>query len=361
MFYPYLRPLLFSLDSERAHKLALHALALLQKSSAAAAPPLRDARLEQELWGLRFPNPVGLAAGYDKNAIAPLAWHVLGFGFAELGTITAKAQPGNPQPRIFRLPQDSALINRLGFNNDGAEAVAKRLQRLLPSGRRRPIPLGLNIGKSKVTPLEQAMEDYVASCERLLPFAEYLVVNVSSPNTPELRKLQEPERLQRLLEALQATSRRVAEQHQTATKPLLVKIAPDLTDAEVREIAQVALSCGVAGLIATNTTITRPPTLRSSLKEEGGLSGKPVAPRALEVLRLLFRTVEGKLPLIGVGGIFSADDAYARMRAGASLVQVYTGLIYEGPLLPRRIVQGLRMLVARDGLTHIRDAVGRDA
>jgi dihydroorotate dehydrogenase len=153
----------------------------------------------------------------------------------------------------------------------------------------------------------------------------------------------------------------VAEQHQTATKPLLVKIAPDLTDAEVREIAQVALSCGVAGLIATNTTITRPPTLRSSLKEEGGLSGKPVAPRALEVLRLLFRTVEGKLPLIGVGGIFSADDAYARMRAGASLVQVYTGLIYEGPLLPRRIVQGLRMLVARDGQTHIRDAVGRDA
>ncbi len=360
MLYSYLRPLLFSFDSEQAHHLALQALTLMQRSGAIAAQPLREPRLEQELWGLRFPNPVGLAAGYDKNAAAPLAWHVLGFGFAELGTITAKAQPGNPQPRIFRLLQDQALINRLGFNNDGAAAIAKRLQRFLPPGRSRPIPLGFNIGKSKVTPLEQAVEDYLESCELLLPFADYLVVNVSSPNTPELRKLQEPERLQRLLEALLATAQRLAERRHTVKKPILVKIAPDLTDDEVREIAHVALATGVAGLIATNTTIMRPETLRSSIREEGGLSGKPVAPRALEVLRLLFRTVEGKLPLIGVGGIFSAGDAYVRIRAGASLVQIYTGLIYEGPMLPRRIVQGLRRLLARDGISHIRNAVGRD-
>lgn len=359
MLYPYLRPLFFSLDPEHAHHLVLNALKLLQQSGA-AAPPLSDPCLEQKLWGLRFSNPVGLAAGYDKNAAVPLVWHLLGFGFAELGTITAKAQPGNPKPRIFRLSQDQALINRLGFNNDGAAAVASRLKRFLPPGRSHPIPLGFNIGKSKVTPLEHAVEDYVESCELLLPFADYLVVNVSSPNTPELRKLQEADRLQRLLEALLAANRRLAEHNHSVMKPILVKIAPDLTDEEVREIAHVAQTTGVSGLIATNTTITRPETLRTPIKEEGGLSGKPVAARALEVLRLLFCTVEGKLPLIGVGGIFSAEDAYTRIRAGASLVQIYTGLIYEGPFLPRRIVHGLRALLARDRISHIREAVGRD-
>jgi dihydroorotate dehydrogenase len=211
-----------------------------------------------------------------------------------------------------------------------------------------------------VTPLEEAVDDYVESCERLFPFADYLVVNVSSPNTPDLRKLQEADRLQRLLEALIMANRRLAVQRQTYLKPVLVKIAPDLSDEEVVTIAQVAHTTGAAGLIATNTTIARPPTLRTAIREDGGLSGKPLALRALEVLRLLFRTVDGKLPLIGVGGIFSAEDAYTRIRAGASLVQVYTGLIYEGPFLPRRIVRGLRFLLMRDNCRHLRDAIGKD-
>lgn len=361
MLYPYLRPLLFSLDPEQAHHAALKAMGLWQKTGAAALAPLADPYLGQELWGLHFPNPVGLAAGYDKNAVAPLAWSALGFGFAELGTITARPQPGNPRPRIFRLERDQALINRLGFNNDGAHAVAARLTRTLPPGRSHPIPLGINIGKSKTTPLEQAAEDYVESLEQLFPFADYLVVNVSSPNTPELRKLQESARLQKLLEILIAANRRLALQRHTQPKPVLVKIAPDLSDEEVIDIAGIALATGVAGLIATNTTITRPLTLRTAIQEDGGLSGRPVAARALVVMRLLFRTVDGKLPLVGVGGIFSVEDAYARFCAGASLIQLYTGLIYQGPLLPRRIVRGLRMRVLTEGFAHIRDVVGRDA
>ncbi|HEV8711503.1 MAG TPA: quinone-dependent dihydroorotate dehydrogenase [Candidatus Binatia bacterium] len=358
MLYPFLRPLFFSLDPEQAHHLTLKSLKLLQASLIAPVQPLSDPRLSQELWGLRFPNPVGLAAGYDKNAQVPLAWHALGFGFAELGTVTAKAQVGNPKPRIFRLEKDAALINRLGFNNDGAVAIARRLAKLLPPGRPHPIPLGFNIGKSRVTPLEEAVDDYVESCERLFPFADYLVVNVSSPNTPDLRKLQESERLGRLLEALLVSNRRLADQSHAQPKPVLVKIAPDLQDEEVTEVARVSQAVGASGLIATNTTIARP-ALRSLSREEGGLSGQPLAKRALEVLRVLFRAVDGKLPLIGVGGIFSAEDAYARIRAGASLVQLYTGLIYEGPLLPRRLVRGLRDILAEEGCEHLHEAVGK--
>ena len=358
MLYPLLRPLLFSFDSERAHHFALDALKLLQ-TSRPLLPPLSDPRLHQELWGLHFPNPVGLAAGYDKNAAVPLAWSTLGFGFAELGTITAKAQPGNPKPRIFRLEQDEALINRLGFNNDGAAAVAQRLIKVLTPSRVHAIPLGFNIGKSKVTPLEEATSDYLESLERLFPFADYLVVNVSSPNTPELRKLQESERLGQLLEALQVSNRRLATHANIQQKPLLVKIAPDLSDEAVVELARVAQAVGVSGLIATNTTIARP-ALHTVIREDGGLSGKPLTQRATEVLRILFRTVDGKIPLIGVGGIFSAADAYARIRAGASLIQIYTGLIYQGPLLPRQIVRGLLNLLAKDGLSHVHEAVGKE-
>ena len=358
MLYPLLRRFFFAVDSERAHHLAIDALKVLQATTPSLSPP-SDARLSQTLWGVHFANPVGLAAGYDKNAAVPLAWSALGFGFAELGTITAKAQPGNPQPRIFRLQHDAALINRMGFNNDGATAVARRLARALPPHRSHPIPLGFNIGKSKVTPLEEAADDYVESLERLFPFADYLVVNVSSPNTPELRRLQEPDRLARLLETLRVRSQQLSRQAQRPPKPLLVKIAPDLTNEEVVEIARVVLAVGVSGLIATNTTLARP-GLRSTINEEGGLSGKPLTTRATEVLRVLFQAVEGKLPLIGVGGIFSAEDAYARIRAGASLVQLYTGLIYAGPLLARRIVHGLSRLLMRDAVPHLRDAVGKD-
>ncbi len=358
MLYPFLRPLFFSLDPEQAHHLVLNALKLLQASLVAPVPPPSDPRLRQELWGLRFPNPVGLAAGYDKNAQVPLAWSALGFGFAELGTVTAKAQAGNPKPRVFRLEKDAALINRLGFNNDGAVAVARRLTKLLPPDRPHPVPLGFNIGKSRVTPLEEAVDDYVESCERLFPFTDYLVVNVSSPNTPDLRKLQESERLGRLLEALLVTNRRLADQAHIQPKPVLVKIAPDLRDEEVTEIARVSQVAGASGLIATNTTLARP-ALRTPSREEGGLSGRPLAKRATEVLRVLFRAVDGKLPLIGVGGIFSAEDAYARICAGASLVQIYTGLIYEGPLLPRRIVHGLLDILTEEGFAHLHEAIGK--
>ncbi len=358
MLYSFLRPLAFTLDPERAHHLAIQALRLLQIAPASFSPPT-DHRLNQRLWGLHFPNPIGLAAGYDKNAAAPLAWSTLGFGFAELGTITAKAQLGNPKPRIFRLEQDEALINRLGFNNDGAVAITQRLKHVLPLGHSHAIPLGFNIGKSKVTPLDEAESDYVISLEQVFPFADYLVVNVSSPNTPDLRKLQEPERLGRLLDLLQTRGRQLAAQAKVTQKPLLVKIAPDLTDDEVREFARVSQSVGVSGLIATNTTTTRP-QLRTTIREEGGLSGKPLAARACEVLRVLYRAVDGKLPLIGVGGIFSAEDAYARICAGASLIQIYTGLIYRGPLLPHTIAHGLSSLLARDGINHLREAVGKN-
>ena len=355
MLYPFLRPLLFSLDPEHAHRLALQALHWVQAAPLQPSPP-SDPRLSQEVWGVRFPNPVGLAAGYDKNAEVPLAWPALGFGFAELGTLTAQAQPGNPKPRIFRLEKDRACINRLGFNNDGAAAAARRLGRLL-TGRQCPIPLGFNIGKSRTTPLEDAVNDYLESSALLLPFADYLVVNVSSPNTPELRKLQEVERLAKLLEALMMQATQLARQTDTTPKPIVVKIAPDLSEAEIQEIAKRALDIGIAGLIATNTTLDRP-GLRSPIDEVGGLSGRPLAERAAEVLRSLFQAVEGRLPLIGVGGIFSAADAYERICAGASLVQVYTGLIYEGPFLPRRIAHGLSRILDREGLSHIRDAVG---
>ena len=359
MLYPLLRPLFFSLDPEQAHHFAINTLQLLQASPLRSTPP-SNARLGQELWGLHFPNPIGLAAGYDKNAKVPLAWSALGFGFAELGTITAKGQPGNPKPRIFRLEQDQACINRLGFNNDGATTVAERLSRILPVGRPHPIPLGFNIGKSKITPLEDAVSDYVESAAQLLPFADYLVVNVSSPNTPELRKLQEVERLGQLLEALINQAKQLAEQTKTAQKPVLVKIAPDLDETQIAEIAKLALAVGISGLIATNTTIARP-ALRTAINEAGGLSGRPLTARATRVLRLIFQNVEGKLPLIGVGGIFSAADAYERVCAGASLIQVYTGLIYEGPFLARRIAHGLLDILDKQGIRHISEAVGKNA
>ena len=345
------RSALFTLDPETAHGLSIAAL------KSRLVPGCRadhDPRLAVTVAGLAFPNPLGMAAGYDKNAEVASELARLGFGFVEVGTLTPRPQSGNPKPRIFRLVKDHAVINRLGFNNQGHAVAHARI-----SGRHREGLLGINIGANKDS--DDRIADYVLGLERLSAYADYLVVNVSSPNTPELRKLQEPERLARLIETLLSTNRRLALQRRTQPKPLLVKIAPDLTDAEVTEIACLALSLGVSGLIATNTTIARPATLRTAIEQEGGLSGKPLAQRALEVLRLLFRAVEGKLPLIGVGGIFSAEDAYARLRAGASLVQLYTGLIYEGPFLPRRIVRGLRMRLRQNGLSHIRDAVGTDA
>ena len=350
MIYRLLRPLVFSLDPERAHRLAMTVAKLLDGAARSGlGAPKPDPILRQDLWGLHFVNPIGLAGGFDKSAHAPHAWGALGFGFAELGTITAEAQPGNPTPRIFRLAADEALINRLGFNNDGAEAVAAHLAH----GWRQPaIPLGINVGKSRVTPLERANEDYVRSLRALFRFADYVAINVSSPNTPGLRDLQAEDQLARLLADLAAANRELARTHGAPEKPLLVKISPDLGDDGVAAVVKIALAGGAAGLIATNTTLSRE-GLRTPIEESGGLSGRPLRARSTHVVRLLYQAAGAKLPIIAVGGIFDAGDAYEKLRAGASLVQLYTGLIYEGPFLVRRIARDLARRLRSEAVPHI--------
>jgi dihydroorotate dehydrogenase len=324
-----LRPLLFSLDAEVVHHLAM---GMLRLTGRALHPymPRRDPRLARTVFGVEFPNPVGLAAGFDKNAVALPAWQTLGFGHVEAGTITARAQPGNPRPRIFRVPEFAALINRLGFNNDGADAVAARLQRLKDDNRWPLIPVGINLGKSKVTPLEEATGDYLLSFQRLLQFGDYFVLNVSSPNTPGLRALQDRAALDTLLAHIQSRN--------TARRPVLVKIAPDLDWTAIEEILSLAQEHAIAGLIATNTTIDQG-SLPAQLRRQGGLSGHPLRARSTEIVR--FITERSALPVIAVGGIMTADDALEKFDAGAVLVQLYTGFIYEGPALIRDICQAL--------------------
>ena len=318
----------------------------------------RDPRLQQTLFGCRFANPLGLAAGFDKNGVAAGIWDRFGFGFAELGTITWQAQAGNPRPRLFRLAAERAALNRMGFNNDGARAVKRILeQQALPPPGQRPAVLGLNFGKSRLASLELAPDDYASSLELLASLADYAVVNVSSPNTPGLRDLQEESQLRRLVERL----RRLP-----ACPPLLVKIAPDLEDDAIDTIARLAYEEGLAGIIAVNTSQDRlglgerllAVTGRTLAEEAGGLSGRPLRARALEVLRRLRATAGPALPLIGVGGIDSAPIAWERITAGASLVQIYTGWIYEGPELVPTILEGLIQQLDRHGLRTIAEAVG---
>ncbi|WIX74909.1 quinone-dependent dihydroorotate dehydrogenase [Amycolatopsis carbonis] len=285
--------------------------------------------------GLRFPNRVGLAAGMDKNGRALTAWPALGFGFVEVGTVTRHAQPGNPKPRLFSLPESDAVINRMGFNNDGAEALARRLA---AQGKPR-VPLGISIGKSKVTPLDEAVADYRFSLRALHPYADYFAINVSSPNTPGLRALQDKAALGELLAELRKTSAELG-----GDTPLLVKVAPDLTDEALAELLEVCLGHGVAGLIATNTTLSRDgvaPAEAHLATETGGLSGRPLTARSLEVVRFVHQHTEGKLPIIGVGGILGPDDAGRLLDAGASLVQLYTGFALHGPALVRRVSRGV--------------------
>ena len=356
-------------DAEQLSQLSLAALGqlslrrdwpLVQGLLAGLAAELRrpDPRLEQSLFGCRFANPVGLAAGFDKDGVAAGIWHLFGFGFAELGTITWHAQPGNPRPRLFRLAAERAALNRMGFNNQGAEACRRGLerQRLPPQGQR-PAVLGINLGKSRTTPLEQAPDDYAASLELLAPLADYAVINVSSPNTPGLRDLQDEVLLRRLVERLRRLQ---------GCPPLLVKIAPDLEDDAIDAIARLAYQEGLAGVIAVNTSLDRlgmgqrllPQTGKPLAEESGGLSGAPLRPRALEVLRRLRATAGPALPLIGVGGIDSAEAAWERISAGASLVQLYTGWIYGGPALVPLVLEGLSRQLDRHGLAHIGEAVG---
>lgn len=327
--YELLRPLLFRMDAETAHHFALGALeaapafALRAVFGSAPVSPV-------EVCGIRFPNPVGLAAGMDKNAVALCAWEALGFGFVEVGTITAKAQPGNPKPRMFRYPEIGALINRMGFNNDGADAVAARLDREKSARRWPSIPVGINLGKSKVTELADAPGDYLHSYRALLPFGDYFVVNVSSPNTPGLRELQDRDALTGIVRALQ---------DHDASKPLLAKIAPDLSDAQVDAIVELVETEGLSGVIATNTTLDHSP-VPAGRDETGGLSGAPLRARASEVLRRLRNGTSR--PIVASGGIMNGADALERTEAGAALVQIYTGFVYRGPQLIREITTEIR-------------------
>jgi dihydroorotate dehydrogenase len=338
--------LLRFLPPESAHRLSLRLLAWAPGGllgSAAADDPI----LASRLLGLDFPNPVGLAAGYDKNAEVFGPALRLGFGFAEIGSVTPRPQSGNPKPRLFRLTEDRAVINRMGFNNDGLDAVAARLAACKPAGI-----VGANLGKNKDS--AEASADYAAGVRALGPHADYLVINVSSPNTPGLRALQGREPLAALIAAVRAA-------RGGNRPPLLLKIAPDLTDADKQDIAEVALSSGLDGLIVSNTTIARPPALRGAAKAEtGGLSGGPLFAPSTAVLADMYRLTGGKLPLIGVGGIASAEDAYAKIRAGASLLQIYSALVYEGPGLVDRIKQGLAAKLRAEGFTSIAQAVGAD-
>lgn len=331
--YQLLKPILFSFEPEAAHRLALGALSLSRPILPFLSPFLRvdDPRLERHVFGLRFLNPVGLAAGLDKKAELTDAWEKVGFGFAELGTFTSLAQDGNPVPRVFRYPAQRALINKMGFPNPGAKEAANRLKALKESGRWPSAPVGINIGKSKVTPLEEAVEDYLESLAFLRPYADYFAVNVSSPNTPGLRKLQEAKPLKRLLAAVVKKA---------GGKPVLLKLAPDLEATALKQAADTALSVGCAGLIATNTTLSRQ-GLPGKSHPEGGLSGGPLKKKATAVLESLSKFTQGKVPLVAVGGIFTAQDVREKLDAGASLVQVYTGYIYEGPSLPARLCRGL--------------------
>jgi dihydroorotate dehydrogenase len=342
VFYKtFLKPVLFLFPPERAHHLTVGAFRFILRIPLLNALArrwyrLEDARLERRFLGLHFRNPVGLAAGFDKDGKYLDTMAALGFGFIEVGTSTPVGQAGNPQPRLFRLPQDEALINRMGFNNEGAAALARRLrQKRLPG-----LIVGGNIGKNKNTPNEQAIDDYRLAFDQLFPFVDYFVVNVSSPNTPDLRALQDREPLTRLLSDLQQLNRA-----QTTPKPILLKIAPDLNDAQLDDILDIVQQTAIAGVIATNTTISRAnlatPTAELDAIGAGGLSGKPVKDRSTEVIRYLHQRSGGKLFIIGVGGIASAEDALEKIAAGASLVQIYTGLIYEGPGLVNRIKRGI--------------------
>ncbi len=374
------RPLLFSIlkvDPETLHFHLIHTLTRLQESpnrwiyqQLATRFSAHYPSLDQSLWGLRFANPVGLAAGFDKDGEVAQTWACLGFGFAEVGTVTHQAQTGNPKPRLFRLPQDAAVLNRMGFNSAGAPAVAARLRRYrerltgavhpariagFPDGT---FPLGINLGKSKQTPLAQAAEDYCASFCLLKDWGDYFVVNVSSPNTPGLRSLQDADQLEQILAALQAEN--------PEQKPLLVKIAPDLEWEAIASIVTLAQRHNLAGIIATNTTIRRDHLTTRTLTvtgnpitdEAGGISGRPLRQRSTDVIRFIYETTGGMLPIIGVGGIFTADDAWEKITAGASLVQIYTGWIYEGPWMVRRLLDGLAEKVVAHGYTSIQEAVG---
>lgn len=363
LYRSLLRPLLFSLPPETAHELALNSLRLSPKliQTLIGDRFKRSPFGKLKRFGLTFSNPVGLAAGFDKNGIALEALAALGFGFIEAGTVTYHPQSGNERPRLFRLPLDKALINRAGFNNEGAAAFVERTKRT-----KLDCVLGVSIGKSKVVRPEDAIGDYLKSFEVVYPIADYVAVNVSSPNTPRLRELQEPHQLDELLSALQQRNEELSQRSDgRGLLPLLVKLSPDLNHNELENIVTVARQNNVAGLIAANTTVSREQltTTRNAIEAcgEGGLSGAPLRQRATQMIARLYRMTDGSLPLIGVGGIFTADDAWEMISAGAGLLQIYTGFIYEGPGIAAKINDGLRRIISSKGFVSLDEAVGARA
>ena len=351
--FKLIRPLLFSFkDPETAHNLALSFLKLTgfsPLSSAANFLTKVDGNvLKQKVFGFEFKNPVGLAGGFDKHGKAIKGLQALGFGFLEVGTVTQHPQPGNPRPRIFRLMQDLALINRMGFNNEGADVLANRLTFIHDCMN---VPIGVSLGKSKITDLGKAKDDYLYSFDKLYNYGDYFVVNVSSPNTPGLRQLQDKSFLIDIILTIKDYREK-----QNFKKPILVKIAPDLTFGAIDEVLEVCKNLRIEGIIATNTTVSRE-GLMTEINEVGGLSGKPLKEKSTMVIRHIHKQMPS-LPIIGVGGIFTAEDAYEKIKAGASLVQIYTGFIYEGPFVVKKINQGLVKLLKRDGFKNISEAVG---
>jgi len=348
-----IRPILFRLPAETAHEIGLASLRLglvkLFSGSGRSAIPRKDRMLEAERFGLRFANPIGLAAGFDKNGSVIDQMADLGFGFVEVGTVTLEPQPGNPKPRMFRLPADRALINRLGFNNSGSKEIAESI-----AASRHRCVVGINIGKNKDVDIDKAVENYIECFEAVHHAADYIAVNVSSPNTPNLRDLQRPENLYELISALQQRNRLLG------AVPLLVKVAPDLSGEAIDSIVEACVANEVDGMIATNTTVARTGLRTAGIDRfgAGGLSGAPLFKRSNEVVSAIYKATKGKLPIIGVGGIFSASDAFEKIAAGASLVQVYTGFVYRGPGFARELSDGLDLLLRERGFSNLDEAVG---
>jgi dihydroorotate dehydrogenase len=351
---------LFKLDPEHAHEQTIGALKFAKRIGGTGPLHLmygfKDQSLVSDLWGLRFMNPVGLAAGFDKNAEVYRGLAALGFGFVEVGTVTPVAQSGNEKPRLFRLVEDEAVINRMGFNNAGVGIASENLVNY----ERVKIPIGVNIGKNKITPNEDAASDYEKCLEALYPYGHYFVINISSPNTPNLRDLQETESLRQLLKAIRNKANEL-EKKGAKRKPILLKVAPDMSDEHMSDVVQVAVAEGVSGIIATNTTLSREGLINQThLNEMGGLSGKPLTERSTTWIKEIYQETGSQIPIIGVGGIFNGDDAYEKIRAGASLVQVYTGMIYEGPKVVNKINKRLVQLMKQDGFKNISQVVGID-
>lgn len=365
MFYKSLvRPLLFRKDPEKSHEQILALLSHLEFLYGTLNDfyKVDDDRLKVRIGPLTFPNPVGLAAGFDKNAVAPKTLSAFGFGFMEIGAVTAQAQPGNPKPRLYRLPEDHALINRLGFNNEGAEAIALKLERLRARGATPEVPLGINIGRTRIVETKDAVMDFLLAFDKLFPHGDFFSLNVSSPNTPNLRDLQEKALLRELLAAVQEKNRALATRAKIDPKPVFVKIAPDIEFSQVDEIIEVVAAVKLTGIVATNATAYMREGLKSpAAREPGGLSGRPITRMVTAFISHIYRATQGRLPVIGVGGIFNAQDAYDKIKAGAGAVQIYTGWVYEGPGAVKRINRGLLSLLERDGLKHLSEAVGMES